>query len=179
VTTPSWIPDTFAAIMILVAAVSAARLAAAGRAGRWWVSADADSDAAHLLMAVAMAGMLVAGLRTLPAVAWEVVFALMTVWFTGRVAREERGRGLRSWVSSCHSPHLVHSAAMCYMFAAVITPRAAAGPEPYGKITVETRQEIPRDGMPRLRAVVTTPRLATICRIAMGVTMAYMLVIMI
>jgi hypothetical protein len=68
---------------------------------------------------------------------------------------------------------------MCYMFAAVITPRATAGPEPYGKITVETRQEIPRDGMPRLRAVVTTPRLATICRIAMGVTMAYMLVIMI
>src|ERR1700722_20208186 len=120
----SWIPDAFAAIMIVVAVVSAARLAAAAYALRWGLSVDSDADVAHVLMAIAMAGMLTASLHTLPNVAWEVVFALVSLWFIGRVAREERGRGLRGRAVSCPSPHLVHSVAMVYMFAALITPGA-------------------------------------------------------
>jgi hypothetical protein len=59
---PSWILDILAAIMLVVAAVSAGRLVAARPwphgAGR---AALADIDVAHLLMAIAMAGMPLAG----------------------------------------------------------------------------------------------------------------------
>ena len=62
---PSWILDIFAAVMLVVAAVSAARLVAASpRRHRTRPASLADIDVAHLLMAIAMAGMLVPGLRT-------------------------------------------------------------------------------------------------------------------
>lgn len=117
---PSWIPDTFAGIMIAVAVVSAARLAAAAPTRRWLV-ADADADAAHLLMAIAMTGMLTAGLKTVPPGAWEPVFGVLAAWFAARVAREARGAGPRGWAAGCHAPHLVHSVAMLYMFLALRT----------------------------------------------------------
>jgi hypothetical protein len=121
--TPSWILDILAALMLVVAAISAARLAA----GRPWRGAggDADIDTAHLLMAIAMAGMLAGGLRALPDGVWDVIFSVMTAWFVWRVYRESRGRGARVVADSHHAPHLVHSAAMLYMFAAVSTPAAA------------------------------------------------------
>jgi hypothetical protein len=119
---PAGLLDVFAAVMLLVAAVSATRLVIAGRAGRLGRPADpdADIDVSHLLMGVAMAGTLVAALTTLPAAAWEAVFALLTAWFAYRVLREYRGgRGLRALVSEHHAPHLLHSAAMLYMFLAL------------------------------------------------------------
>ena len=65
--TPSWILDIFAALMLVVAAVSAGRLVVAQP---WRQGAQrtalADIDVAHLLMAIAMAGMLTASLQTLP-----------------------------------------------------------------------------------------------------------------
>lgn len=122
----SWIPDVFAAVMIVVAVVSVGRLAVAVPGSRW-LDTGADADAAHLLMAIAMAGMLTASLQTLPAGAWEPVFAMLTVWFGWRVAREGRGRGVRGWVASCHAPHLIHSAAMLYMFLALAAPSVAGG----------------------------------------------------
>jgi hypothetical protein len=125
-TTPSWILDVFAAIMLVTAAVSAARLVA-DRPRRRGI-ADAGVDAAHLLMGIAMAGMLVASLATLPNGVWVVIFAVMTAWFARCVYRESRGRGTRVLVDSHHSPHLVHSAAMVYMFAAVSTSMAGHGP---------------------------------------------------
>ena len=87
---------------------------------------DADIDGAHVLMGIAMAGMLVASLATLPNSVWTVIFAVMTAWFAWCVYRESRGRGIRVLVDSHHSPHLVHSAAMVYMFAAITTPAAAS-----------------------------------------------------
>ena len=89
--TPSWILDILAALMLLIAAISAGRLAI----GRPWRGGlmDADIDGAHLLMGIAMAGMLVASLTTLPNDAWDVIFALMTAWFgVGRVPRVPRAR---------------------------------------------------------------------------------------
>jgi hypothetical protein len=126
---PSWVPGTFAGIMIVVAVVSAARLAAAA-AARQWLAADADADAAHLLMAIAMAGMLTTSLKTLPAGVWEPVFGVLTAWFAVRVARESAGPGVerpRAWATSCHAPHLVHSVAMLYMFLALRTATSGAG----------------------------------------------------
>ncbi len=64
--TPAWILDILAALMLVVAAVSAARLVTA----RPWASGEdtagptcLDVDVAHLLMAIAMAGMLTASLH--------------------------------------------------------------------------------------------------------------------
>jgi hypothetical protein len=114
---PRSLLDIAAVIMLVVAAVSAARLVGARPWNR--VAPDADIDAAHALMGVAMAGMLVADLTALPAVAWQVIFAALTAWFAGRVYRESRGLGVRVLVRGHHAPHLVHSAGMLYMFAAV------------------------------------------------------------
>ena len=126
-TTPAWILDIFAALMLVVAAVSAARLVAA----RPWVRGGAaagpagpDVDVAHLLMAIAMAGMLTASLTTLPNTAWDVIFALMTAWFAWRVWRDSRANGVRALAGGHCAPHLVHSAAMLYMFTALAAPPA-------------------------------------------------------
>jgi hypothetical protein len=122
---PVWLLDAFAALMLAVAAVSAARLVAA----RPWRRAvvAVDSDGAHLLMAIAMAGMLAPGLRTLPDRAWEVIFGLLAVWFAVRVARDARANGVRALAGGHCAPHLVHSCSMVYMFAAMTTAAGAAG----------------------------------------------------
>jgi hypothetical protein len=122
---PSWILDIFAAIMLVVAAVSAARLVAARpwqRGGRR--AALSDIDVAHLLMAIAMAGQLVPGLQTLPDGAWQVIFAVMTAWFGYRVIRDAQVSGVRALAGGHCAPHLIHAGAMLYMFAAVSAPAA-------------------------------------------------------
>jgi opacity protein-like surface antigen len=123
--TPSWILDILAGVMLLVAATSAGRLVVA----RSWAGSarEADIDVAHLLMGIAMAGMLVAGLTTLPNGVWDGVFAVLTAWFGWRVYRESRGEGVRVLADGHRMPHLVHSAAMLYMFAALNAPAATGG----------------------------------------------------
>lgn len=122
---PAWILDIFAAIMLVVAAVSAARLVAA----RPWQQgaqrlALADIDVAHLLMAIAMAGTLVASLQTLPNGAWEVIFGVLTAWFAYRVARDAQVSGVRALAGGHCAPHLIHTTAMLYMFLALTVPTA-------------------------------------------------------
>src|SRR5580698_2953226 len=111
---PTWIFDLLAAFMLVVAAVSAARFVVAQpwRHG----SVIIDTDIAHLLMAIAMAGVLTPDLSTLPNVAWEVIFGLMIVWFAFRVVRDARSNGVRALAGGHCAPHLVHSGAMLYMF---------------------------------------------------------------
>jgi hypothetical protein len=123
--TPDWILDIFAAIMLVVAAVSGARLAAA----RPWRpgAVVTDTDISHLLMSIAMAGMLAPGLTTLPNGAWIAVFAVLTAWFGYRVMRDYRASGARALAAGHCAPHLAHSAAMVYMFAAITTPAAGGG----------------------------------------------------
>jgi len=119
---PSWILDIFAAIMLAVAAVSAARLALARPWQHGTSAALADIDVSHLLMAIAMAGMLAASLQTLPNGAWEVIFAVMTAWFAYRVIRDTQVSGVRALAGGHCAPHLIHAAAMLYMFAAFAAP---------------------------------------------------------
>jgi hypothetical protein len=123
--TPAWILDTFAAIMLVVAAVSAARLVAA----RPWQrgAVITDTDISHLLMGIAMAGMLASSLTTLPNDAWVAVFAVLAVWFGYRVVRDYQASGARALAVGHCAPHLVHSAAMVYMFAAQAAPAAGGG----------------------------------------------------
>jgi hypothetical protein len=249
---PAWILDIFAAIMLVVAAVSAGRLVAA----RPWQlgtgrAALADIDVAHLLMAVAMAGMLTASLQTLPVGAWEVIFAVMTAWFAYRVVRDLRVSGARALAGGHCAPHLIHAAAMLYMFAALTAPAAhgsgemgemsggmtgmgtlslpllaflftlaligysvwdldqrsgpgasehyslaAAREAPAGRVlagvgssagawpvsAASGSEQVPATPSPKPAAasfssVILSPWVATSCRIAMGITMAFMLVI--
>jgi hypothetical protein len=123
--TPDWILDIFAAIMLVVAAVSAARLVAA----RPWQhgAVVTDTDVSHLLMGIAMAGMLASSLTTLPNDAWVAVFAVLAVWFGYRVVRDYQASGARALAVGHCAPHLVHSAAMVYMFAAQAAPAAGGG----------------------------------------------------
>jgi Domain of unknown function (DUF5134) len=123
--TPAWILDIFAAIMLVVAAVSAARLVAA----RPWQrgAAVTDTDISHLLMGIAMAGMLAPSLSTLPNDAWAGVFCALVIWFGYRVVRDYRANGARALAVGHCAPHLVHSAAMVYMFLAIKAPAAGGG----------------------------------------------------
>jgi len=115
--TPAWILDLLAALMLVVAAVSAARLVMA----RPWRhgSVIIDTDIAHLLMAIAMAGMLASSLQTLPNTAWEVIFGVMIAWYAFRVVLDARANGVRALAGGHCAPHLVHSGAMLYMFLAM------------------------------------------------------------
>ncbi|MGD0702382.1 MAG: DUF5134 domain-containing protein [Trebonia sp.] len=117
--TPAWILDLLAALMLVVAAVSAARLVVA----RPWQhgSVIVDTDIAHLLMAIAMAGMLVSSLQTLPDTGWEVIFGVMIAWYGFRVVRDAQANGVRALAGGHCAPHLVHSGAMLYMFLAMTT----------------------------------------------------------
>jgi hypothetical protein len=122
--TPAWILDIFAAIMLIVSAVSAGRLAFEWP---WRFSAHPDVDISHLLMGISMAGMLAAGLRTLPDTAWEVIFGILTAWFTWQVVRDARAEGARALAGGHCAPHMIHSAAMLYMYLALVAPSASTG----------------------------------------------------
>jgi hypothetical protein len=138
--TPGWILDIFAALMLTVAAVSAARIVVA----RPWQhgAVVADTDVAHLLMAIAMAGMLVSGLRTLPDAIWEVIFGALTAWFAYRVVRDARANG-RALAGGHCAPHLVHSAAMLYMFCALVPPGGGQGMSGMGGSSGTQSLELP------------------------------------
>jgi Domain of unknown function (DUF5134) len=125
--TPAWLLDIVAAAMLAVAALSAARLVAA----RPWQRGGVviDTDVAHLLMAIAMAGMLTPRLSTLPDSGWEVIFGLLAAWFAVRVTRDTRHGGLRALAGGHCVPHFVHSASMLYM---VLATTAAASPATAG-----------------------------------------------
>jgi hypothetical protein len=117
---PAWILDLFAALMLVVAAVSAARIVLAQPWKRG--SVVTDSDVSHLFMAIAMAGTLASSLTTLPDGAWEVIFGVLTAWFAYRVVMDARANGVRALAGGHCGPHLVHSAAMLYMFLALAAP---------------------------------------------------------
>src|SRR5438552_5525393 len=119
---PARLTAIFAAASLAVAVYCAGRLVAARR---WHRPTELDTDGAHVVMGVAMAGMLVSGLRTLPSAIWEVVFAAAAVWFGYRMLQRRRGAQPSPWRSSHPLPHLVECAAMVFMF--LILPSAAAG----------------------------------------------------
>jgi hypothetical protein len=119
----SWLLEPLALLMLVVAVASTARitaLLAAGRSRRAGVRSTAViDDAALALMAVATAGMLAPGLRTLPDTAWQAVFAVLTTWFAVRSVRAARARSAGALAAPNCAPHLVHCAAMLYMFLAL------------------------------------------------------------
>jgi hypothetical protein len=220
---PAWLTAIFAAASLAVAVYCAGRLVVARRGHR---PTELDTDGAHVIMGVAMAGMLVSGLRTLPSAIWEVVFAAAAVWFGYRMLQARRGAQSSPWRSSHPLPHLVECAAMVFMF--LILPAAAGAATSSTSMTMtatESRfsfltlplavylfgyvvwlgdrvtlhapalalatapasaESGPRPGYgsgsgspsPEPAHPYLAPRCAAICKITMGITMGYMLILM-
>jgi hypothetical protein len=123
---PAWLTDIFAAFMLVVAVISAARLVAVRPWRRGAVVID--TDISHLLIAIAMAGMLTSSLATLGNTAWAAVFGVLTAWFAYRVVRDIRANGARALAGGQCAPHLVHGGAMLYVFLAVTAGSSSSMP---------------------------------------------------
>jgi len=224
---PAWLTAIFAAASLAVAVYCAGRLVVARR---WHRPTELDTDGAHVVMGVAMAGMLVSGLRTLPSAIWEVVFAAAAVWFGYRMLQARRGAQPSPWRSSHPLPHLVECAAMVFMFL-ILPATAAVGAATSGMSITMTATEsrfsfltlplavylfgyvvwlgdrvalhapnpalapatapavasaAPGPGpgygsgspSPEPARPYLAPRCAAICKITMGITMGYMLILM-
>ena len=129
---PGWLAGSFTVLMIAVSAYCASRLA-----GSWLRGKDTDraADGLHVLMGIAMAGMLQARLAPVSGRIWCAVFAVAAAWFawqaspvgrrTGRTrgARRARGahpaRGPHPARGAHPVPHAIECAAMIYMLAPV------------------------------------------------------------
>jgi hypothetical protein len=210
---PTWLTAIFAAAGLAVAVYCAGRLVAARR---WHRPTELDTDGAHIVMGVAMAGMLVSGLRTLPSAIWEVVFAAAAAWFGYRMLQARRGAQPSPWRSSHPLPHLVECAAMVFMF--LILPASAAASGGMAMTAAESRFSFltlplalflfgyvvwlgdqvtlhapalalatapagggsgsPGSPGPEPARPYLAPRCAAICKITMGITMGYMLILM-
>ena len=123
---PSWLAGPLAAVMIATAVYCVSRLAVAWRRRR---PADCDVDAAHVLMGVAMAGMLVPRLNPFGDAGWEVVFGVAAAWFGARAVRQYLGQRTgrcRAGQHVHHVHHLLTSAAMLYMLACAAGPAGVA-----------------------------------------------------
>ncbi len=125
---PGWVPDSFAGVMIAVSIYCSVRLLASRRLRR---RINVDINVAHVTMGVAMAGMLVPALTTLPTGLWEVFFAGLAAWFLRLsvrfVARHMSRDGERDLHRVSHYlTHLVMSCAMLYMYLAAPTSGATS-----------------------------------------------------
>jgi hypothetical protein len=115
----TWLADAFAAVMIATAAYCLCRLALSWRQGR---PTERPVDGVHVLMGVAMAGMLVPRLRVFWVGGWEVVFGLAAAGFAWLAMRELRSPSSGSARPRHHHlQHVLACGAMVYMLAAVTT----------------------------------------------------------
>jgi hypothetical protein len=192
---PGWLAGIFAALMLTVAAYCAGRLVAARR---WRRPTELDTDGAHVVMGVAMAGMLVSGLRSFPAPLWEGVFAAGAAWFGYQALRARRTAPATPWRCPHPAPHLVECAAMLFMLLAV--PASAAflallpavfllaravrladrltAQAPAFAVAPGTQVPVGGSGAPGRTGTPLAPRCAVLCSMAMGITMGYMLITM-
>jgi hypothetical protein len=204
---PSWLTGLLAAVMLTVAAYNTTRLVAAPRRGR---AAELDADGVHVVMGIAMAGLLTPALSFAPARLWQAVFAAAGTWFAWQFLRTRRGARLGPWRCPHPLPHLIECAAMVLMLALPAATAATGMAAMTGTLTGAAARFSPLTLLLALFMVgyvmwlgnnlsalapapvattatgttITTgtaylaPRCAACCKIAMGVTMGYMLVMM-
>ena len=111
----SWLADSLAALMLLTSAYCLSRLTLSWRHRR---PTDRLVDAVHVMMGVAMAGMLVPSLRAFWVGGWEIVFGAGVVLFVWRMISDARVRAWSGHRPGHHLQHVLHCAAMVYMLAA-------------------------------------------------------------
>jgi Domain of unknown function (DUF5134) len=211
---PSWLAVALAAVMIATAMYCAGRLAAARL---WRRSTEVEADSVHVVMGVAMAGMLLPGLSPLPVTAWEAVFGAAALWFACRAVRGRPGRNTTAgrWRCSHPVPHLVESVAMTYMLAVLPGSWPGWSDQAMAMPGVSGGRMASSGSLAALAVVLTlfmigyvlwtadqltalvraparaasraahrpggsalAPRLAACYKIAMGLTMGYMLILM-
>ena len=124
-TGPGWLAGVVAALMIIVAACGAGRLAVFRARGR---DTELDTDGVHVLMGVAMAGMLEPGLSPVPGTIWRAVFAAAGAWFAWQAIRARNGRA-RGPLCAHPAPHAVECAAMVYMLLPAGSRPPGRGPQ--------------------------------------------------
>jgi hypothetical protein len=190
-TAPGWLDAALAVVMLAIAACCAARLVIWLRHGR---GAEPEADALHVLMGLAMAGMLVPTLNLVPVTAWIAMFAAGTCWFAWQAVRSGVRRQRRAWQCAHPVPHAVESAAMIYMLWPAQIPghgpamamrgmAGHAGPNPAIAIVLAlfmlgyvlwTTDQL------TTRSLTGPSGTVTACyKIVMGATMGYMLLTMI
>jgi hypothetical protein len=198
VTTPGWLGDGLALLMLIVSAYCASRLVVARRLHR---TTNYSVDGVHTAMGVAMAGMLTGRIGS--TTMWTVVFAATAGWFGVRAARGLLERSTSTPGVGSHVRHLVTSGAMVYMLLA--SPVAAAASTPSAATattmgatsdvrfptlalllglfmvgyTVMVMDRLSRASSEPSRAdptPVLAPRTVACCQVAMNITMGYMLV---
>jgi hypothetical protein len=123
VSSPAWLAGGFAVLMIVIAVYCACRLAMASLRGR---DTELDTDGLHVLMGVAMAGMLEPRLTPISGTAWRAVFAAAAAWFAWQAIRPG-GRADRARCAH-PAPHAVECAVMVYMLVPVGSWPAGHGP---------------------------------------------------
>jgi hypothetical protein len=214
---PGWLLEIFAGVALLAAALSAGQLAAA-RAWDRPAQGDADIALSQVLMGIALAGVLVVGLSTLPNAVWAVVFAAMTAWFDWRLWQASREHGAATAVRGPYAPQLVYSATLLYLFIALPKPTSGgsglsgmAGMPGMASsmpgMAGGSSSALPTLALPTLAFVFTvllialavrdldqpanaasyspmadrrfSPAVAKGCRVTLGVTMPFLLIIMI
>jgi Domain of unknown function (DUF5134) len=196
---PGWLTGLLAAVMLTVAAYNATRLVAAPRRARHSrLAAELDADGVHVLMGVAMAGMLAPALSFAPARLWQAVFAAAAAWFAWQFLRTRRGQTPGPRRCPHPLPHLIECAAMVLMLAlpAAAASTGAAGMSGMtGTLTGTAAHFSPLTLLLALFMVgyvmwlgntlaaaagpgYLAPRCAASCKIAMGVTMGYMLIML-
>lgn len=120
---PAWLAGSFAVLMVVIAACCAARLAIPRLRSK---NTEPDADTLHVLMGVAMAGMLEPRLTPVPVTAWRAVFAAAAAWFAWQAIRPGRRAGEARGTHP--AAHAVECAAMIYMLLPVGS--WPAGPRP-------------------------------------------------
>jgi hypothetical protein len=197
VSVPGWLVGGFAILMVVTAVYCAARLAISRRSGR---TTERDADALHVLMGVAMAGMLEPRLTPIPVIAWRVVFAAAAAWFAWQATHP--GRPARPARCAYPAAHAVECVAMVYMLLPIGSWPAGHGPAMampgmnqgttagnpaltlllalfmlgYVLWAIDRLTHLPRT--PAAGSAVLAPRLAVSYKAAMAVTMGYMLITM-
>lgn len=121
---PGWLEGGLAVLMIAIAVYCACRLAVSRLRGR---ETERDADGLHVVMGVAMAGMLEPRLTAVPGAACGVVFAAGAAWFAWQAIRA-RGRGAVGTRCAHPAPHAIESAAMVYMLVPIDSWRSGHGP---------------------------------------------------
>ncbi len=183
-----WLPVGLAVVMIAIVAGCAFRL------GLGWARRrrlEPGSDCLHACLGVAMAGMLVPRLSLLPAAVWATVFGGWAIWFGWQAITNRRAghrTGHRAGDSGTGGPlaHLVECLAMSYMLLPAAAPSSGlVSTSPAVALllvlglagyVVWTTDTLTRARMSAAVSGAPVPRLAGYGRIAMGLTMGYMLI---
>jgi Domain of unknown function (DUF5134) len=204
VTGPAWVADTLAVCMLAVGGYCASRIVLSRLRDR---RTDARIDLLHAAMGFAMVGMLAPRLAVLSPGLWQVVFAVGGVGLLASTMLG-RARAVGATVGH-DVPHAVMAAAMVYMLSATASRSGATGPSGTSMETGSARTAptvalllvvfmvgycvvlADRLSPPQIPMVdrgartygqpgdVLAPRSSLSCIIAMALTMAYMLVLMI